>query len=135
MKAPKTGVIRQRATFAAPPHEVYEMLMDARKHAKFTGASAIISRSVGGMIKAYDGYIDGRNISLEPDKKIVQAWRGSDWPEGHYSRATFALAEVKGGTRLTFTQTGVPEDEYEPIREGWKEHYWDKMKAAIAKKK
>jgi activator of HSP90 ATPase len=124
--------IRQTATFKAAPEVVYEMLMDSRRHAKFTGDKARISREVGGKIMAYDGYIDGLNLEIVPNRKIVQSWRGSDWPEGHYSKATFALAKVKGGTRLTFTQSGIPEDQVEPIKEGWKEHYWDKMKALLA---
>jgi len=125
-------VIRQTVTFLAAPAVVYEMLMDSRRHAKFTGDKARISREVGGKIMAYDGYIDGLNLEIVPNRKIVQSWRGSDWPEGHYSKATFALAKVKGGTRLTFTQSGIPEDQVEPIKEGWKEHYWDKMKALLA---
>jgi len=38
---------------------------------------------------------------------------------------------VKGGTRLTFTQSGIPDDQVELIKEGWKEHCWDKMKALL----
>ena len=131
----KTKTIRQTATFAAPPAVIYELLMDSRKHAAFTGEKARISRVVGGRIRAYDGYIEGTNLALVPDRKIVQTWRGSDWPEGHFSRATFSLAKVKGGTRLTFVQLGVPEDQVEPIKEGWREHYWEKMKASLAAKK
>ncbi len=100
--------IRQTATFKASPHEVYETLMDAKKHAEFTGGEAKISRKVGGKFTIYDGEIEGENLELVPDKKIVQTWRYSDWPEGHYSTATFSLEEVDGGTRLTFTQTDVP---------------------------
>ncbi|MGA2318205.1 MAG: hypothetical protein ABSG71_17760 [Thermodesulfobacteriota bacterium] len=44
----KTKTIRQSITFKASPHEVYDALMDSRKHAKFTGAKARISRKVGG---------------------------------------------------------------------------------------
>jgi activator of HSP90 ATPase len=127
----KTKTIRQTVSFKATPHAVYEALMDSRTHARFTGAAARISRRVGGKISAYDGYIDGLNLALVPDKKIVQSWRGSDWPEGHYSRAAFALAKTKTGTRLTFTQTRVPEDQVRPISRGWKEHYWEKMKGML----
>jgi activator of HSP90 ATPase len=123
--------IRQTVTFKAAPVVIYEMLMDSRRHAKFTGAKARISREIGGKIQAYEGYIDGVNLEIVPNRKIVQSWRGSDWPEGHFSKATFALAKVKGGTRLTFTQSGIPSDQVEPIKEGWKEHYWDKMKALL----
>lgn len=125
--------IRQRATFRASPHEVYELLMDGKKHAGFTGAPASISRKAGGAFTAYDGWIEGQNLELVPDKKIVQRWRGTDWPAGHFSTATFALKAVKGGTELAFTQTGVPEEHAKDISEGWKEHYWEKMKRVLEK--
>ena len=129
----KTKTVRQSVTFKATAHDVYEALMDSRKHARFTQAKARISRKVGGKICAYDGYIDGTNLELIPDAKIVQSWRGSYWPEGHYSRATFALKKVKTGTRLTFTQSGVPETEYRNISLGWREHYWARIKAFLKK--
>ncbi len=91
----KTKTVRQSVTFKATAHDVYETLMDSRKHARFTQAKARISRKVGGKICAYDGYIDGTNLELIPDAKIVQSWRGSDWPEGHYSRATFCLKKLR----------------------------------------
>ncbi len=128
----KTKTIRQSATFAASPHAVYEMLMDSRKHARFTGEKAKISRTVGGTFSAYDGYITGVNLTLEPDKEIVQSWRGSDWPEGHFSKVTFSLEEVKGGTRLTFRHSGVPEEFYEDIKQGWRDYYWTPMKEMLA---
>jgi len=129
----KTATIKQSATFKASPHEVYEALMDSRKHSKFTDSKANISRRIGGKFTAYDGYIEGVNLELVPDEKIVQSWRGSDWPDGHYSKAIFALKKVEGGTRLTFTQTDVPEDQYESISQGWRDYYWKPMKKMLEK--
>ena len=129
----KTRTIRQSAKFKTSQHEVYEALMDSRKHSKFAGAKASISRRVGGRFTAYDGYIEGINLELVPDKKIVQSWRGSDWPKGHYSRATFILKEIKEGTQLTFTQTEVPEDQYDSISQGWRDYYWKPMKKMLEK--
>ena len=126
-------LIRQTVTFTASPHAVYEALMDSRKHAKFTQGAARISRKVGGAISAYDGYISGSNLELTPDAKIVQAWRGSDWPEGHMSKVTFKLAPVTGGTRLSFTHSNVPDNEVESIRQGWIDNYWVPMKAMLNK--
>ena len=124
----KTKTIRQSVTIKANPHEVYDALMDSRKHSKFTDGKASISRKVGGKFTAYDGYIEGVNLELVPDRKIVQSWRGSDWPEGHYSKATFSLKQVEGGTRLSFTQTGVPDEQYDSISQGWHDFYWKPMK-------
>jgi activator of HSP90 ATPase len=125
--------IRQTATFKTGPHEVYEALMDQKKHSQFTGGGAKISRQVGGRFTIYDGEIEGKNLELVPDKKIVQSWRYGDWPEGHYSTATFSLQAVDKGTRLTFTQTGVPDDKFEEIKAGWKEYYWQPMRDMLDK--
>jgi activator of HSP90 ATPase len=106
----ETKTIKQTVAIKAGAHDVYEALMDSKKHAGFTGGEAVVSRKVGGKFTAYDGYAEGVNLELVPDKKIVQSWRASDWPEGHYSRATFAFQATAGGTKLTFTQTDVPEE-------------------------
>jgi uncharacterized protein YndB with AHSA1/START domain len=74
----KTRAIRQTISFKASPHKIYEMLMDSRTHARFTGGKASISRKSGGKFTAYDNYISGTNIELVCDKKIVQYWRASD---------------------------------------------------------
>ena len=129
----KTKTIQQSVTFKMSPHEVYEALMDSRKHSKFTGDKAKISRKVGGAFTAYDGYIEGVNLELVPDIKIVQSWHGTDWPKGHYSRVIFSLEEVSSGTRLTFTQTGVPEQHYYEISQGWQDYYWTPMRELLEK--
>ncbi len=126
-------IIRQVVTFKANPHQVYEALMDSKKHTAFTGDKATISRQVGGAFQAGDGYISGTNLELIPDQKIVQAWRGSDFPEGVMSKATFTLKAVDGGTRLTFTHSSVPEELFDSIKSGWVEFYWEPLAAWLAK--
>ena len=128
-----TKTIRQSVTFNASPHEVYETLMDSKKHAQLTGSEVKIERKVGSEFSVYRGDIEGVNLELIPDQKIVQSWRYSDWPESHYSKATFSLEEVPGGTRLTFTQTGVPEKFHEDIKQGWRDYYWEPLKEMLAK--
>lgn len=130
--SPAARSLRQSITFAAAPAAVYAALMDSRQHARFTGSPARISRKVGGRFEAYDGSLSGTNLELREGRRIVQAWRASDWPAGHYSTATFALARVRGGTRLTFTQRGIPAEHFEAIKAGWHEFYWRPMKAMFA---
>jgi len=124
----KMKTIRQTIKFKAKPEDVYDALMDARKHSKFTGSKAIIARRVGGRFTAYDNYISGTTVELVPGKRIVQQWKGSDWPEGHYSIATFKMKKVKEGTELRFTQEDVPNDKYDGINQGWIDFYWEPMK-------
>ena len=125
--------IKQTAEFKASPHEIFELLMDSKKHSKLTGSKAEIDRKVGGKFTAYDGGLNGKNLEIVKDKKIVQAWRCEmeEWNKGYYSKATFLLKKSKNGTKLEFTQTGVPDKAYEDISEGWKEYYWKKMKKML----
>lgn len=129
----KTKTIRQTVTFKASAHDVYEALMDPRKHGRFTGGKATISRKVGGKFSIYEGQIEGVNLELVPDSKIVQSWRMDDWPKGHFSKATFQFEEVDGKTRLAFVQIDVPEEFYEDIKQGWKDYYWTPMKEMLEK--
>ena len=129
----RTKTIDQSVTINASPHDVYEALMDSEKHSRFTGAKASISREIGAAFSAYDGALSGTILELVPDVKTVQSWRASDegWTPGHYSTATFSLEAVDGGTQLTFVQTGVPEQSFEDISQGWRDYYWDKMKQML----
>ncbi len=125
--------IHQTIIFKVSPHEVYEALMDSKKHAAFSGGKARISRKVGGAIMAYDDYITGKNVELIPDLKIVQTWRAVDWPEGYYSRVVFLFTAVPEGTRLDFTHTDVPEGTEEEFTQGWIDNYWEPMKVFLEK--
>jgi activator of HSP90 ATPase len=127
----KTRNLKQGAMLSASPHEVYEMLMDSKKHSNFSKEKARISRKVGGAFTAYGGWISGKNLKLTKDREIVQKWRGKDWPKGHYSMVKFSLKRSGKGTKLMFSQIGIPEKKYKGISQGWKEHYWEKMKAAL----
>jgi activator of HSP90 ATPase len=132
----KTRAIRQRVTFrGATPHDLYESLMDSKKHSRFTGSKASISRKVGGKFKAGDGWISGLNVELVKDKLILQAWRGNDddWPKGYHSAVRFRFTNVPGGTRLDFLHSGVPAAAYEGIRDGWREFYWEPLKRVFQK--
>src|SRR3989442_5537037 len=103
-----------------------------KKHTRLSGSRTTMSRRVGGAFKVGRD-LEGKNLKLSKDRKIVQAWRANDWPKVHYSRATFALARAKGGTRITFSQSGVPDRHYRSISSGWRGYYWEPLKALFAK--
>lgn len=124
----KTKTIRQTVTFKATPMEVYNMLMDSKKHQSLSGEKANISKKVGGRFTAWGSHISGVNLVLKPGEKIVQAWRATGWWPDHYSIAIFDLRKVKGGAKLQFTQIGVPPNRYSGHYRGWIETYWTPMK-------
>ncbi len=129
----KTRTIRQSVWFDAPPHEVYEVLMDSKKHTQLAGAKSTVSRKVGGRFSISDGYMIGENLEIVPDKKIVQTWKPEEdcWPEGHYSKITFSLTPSRGGTRLVFTHSGVPVVCGKRFDSGWKDYYWTPMREML----
>ena len=127
----ETRTIEQTTTFRAVPIDIYEMLMDSKKHASLTGEPAQISREVGGRFSAWGTHISGFNLALKPGDKIVQAWRALDWCPDHYSIAIFDLKAVEDGTELAFTQIGVPPHRYEGHCRGWTETYWTPMKEIL----
>jgi len=124
----KTKTLHQTISLKATPHDIYEALMDSIKHTDFSEAKAVISRDIGGKFTTFDGWASGKNIELVQDKKIVQTWRGADWPEDHYSTITFALKQKGKETILDFTQTEIPMELYDDIKQGWIDWYWDKLK-------
>ena len=130
---PATRNIRHVVYLNAKPAVIYGMLMNSKKHAAFTGAPANVDARVGGRFAAWGPHLRGVNVDLVKNKRIVQAWRAANWPAGHYSIASFSLQRTKGGTKLVFTQTGVPAKNARSINGGWKTHYWDRLKAALRK--
>jgi len=60
--------------------------------------------------------------------EIVQTWRANNWPKGTDSKATLRLARTPGGTRITFTQSGVPGAFYDEISTGWRQYYWNPLR-------
>jgi activator of HSP90 ATPase len=129
----KTRTIQQTVIFRAAPRKVYETLMDSRKHAALSGEAARISNKVGGEFTAWGGHITGFNLALVPGRKIVQAWRATGWWPDHYSIAIFDIRKFRGGSRLQFTQIGIPPHRYSGHFRGWIEAYWTPMKEIFAK--
>ncbi len=113
--------LRQTVTMKATPNEVYDALVDPVQHARFTGAAAKISTRVGSAFSLYDRSLTGIVLACERGHRIVLAWRSEGWSKGHYSIAQFLLAKVRGGTRITFDQFGIPASDYADIRDGWKQ--------------
>jgi activator of HSP90 ATPase len=131
----KTKSFKQKITIKATPQEIYDALMDSKKHSAFTGDAAKIGKKEGDAYSAYGGYIVGKNVKLVPGKKIVQTWRSVDgkWPEDHYSEITFDLKKSGKGTELTFTHKNVPENQVAEFKRGWHDHYWKPMREFLEK--
>ena len=117
--------INQCTRIAADPAQVYLAFIDSSEHAAFTGANATCDARVGGEFTAWDGYIFGKNLVLDEDRRIVQEWSTTEWPEGYPpSLVEFIFEKMEDGTEVTLVHSGVPESQAEGYRQGWIDFYW-----------
>ena len=70
--------IKQTVIINAKPQEVYEAIVDAKKHAEFTGAEVKFENRAGGKFDIWGGELIGENVGVVKGKKIIQKWRASD---------------------------------------------------------
>lgn len=131
----QTKTIEQEIVIKATPHEVYEAFMDSKKHSKLTDGKAKVSREIGGKFSIFEGSINGTNVELEQDKKIVQKWRSEEeeWPAKHYSIVSLIFEPIKEGTLVKFTHAKIPSVVYDSVRDGWNTYYWEPLKALLEK--
>jgi activator of HSP90 ATPase len=129
----ETTDIKQEIFFDATPLQVYNTLMIASLHGDIIGSNADIEDTEGYEFTIYDGYITGKNISLNKPNKIVQEWRAEEenWPVNHYSIITIALTSEGAQTKIIFEQTGIPAQHAESIAKGWHDFYWEPMKESF----
>jgi len=91
-----------KSSFRASAKELYESWLDSAKHTQMTGGTAECSENIGESFSAWDGYIWGENIELEPFSRIVQSWRTSQFDEDEQdSQIEIILKELDGQTELT----------------------------------
>jgi uncharacterized protein YndB with AHSA1/START domain len=124
-----TDTIELSHLLPATPERIFAAWLDAAEHAAMTGSPATVeSAEVGGRFTAWDGYIDGSHLALEPGVRILQSWRSHDFP----ADALDSLLEVRlepapGGTRVTLRHSDLPEGQGPALLEGWVEFYFVPM--------
>ena len=111
----------------ATAKDIYTTWLDSEGHTKMTGGKATVSDKIEKEFTAWDGYIEGKNIVLEPYTRIVQSWRTSQF-ERHEadSEIEILLKELEGRTELILNHTNVPETGEHYIK-GWDTHYFQPM--------
>jgi activator of HSP90 ATPase len=116
-------------TLPGTPDAIYEAWMSTEGHSAMTGAEAHVDRSIGGEFDAWDGYITGRTLALEPGRRIVQSWRTSEFTDEHDdSQLEVLLEPVEKGTRVTIRHSNVPDGQLGYEQGGWQDSYFDPMR-------
>jgi len=130
-KRPGTA-LHQEIDFPAAPSRIYEILLDARQFTAFTHHPAEIQPRPGEAFRLFGGLIEGLNVELAPDSRIVQAWRLASWPAGVYSIVRMELLARGSGTRLVLDHTGFAEDQWEHLSGSWQTNYWEPLRQYLS---
>jgi activator of HSP90 ATPase len=116
-------------TLPAKPQKIYEAWLSTKGHTEMTGSPAKVDGRAGGDFTAWDGYIWGTFLELDRNRRIVQSWRTSEFPEeSDDSRVDVLLEDANDGTRLTIIHTSIPKGQAEGYRTGWEDFYFKPMK-------
>lgn len=120
--------IDQTVELPATPEEVYEGFTDPKIHGAMTGGEAVGEAKVGGEFTAWDGYITGTYLELEPGKRIVAEWSTSEWPDdAEPSRLELTFAPKGEGMELHMIHSNVPAEQAPNYDVGWSASYWEPM--------
>lgn len=113
---------------SASPSEIYDAWLSSEGHTAMTGSPAVASSVVGETFEAWDGYITGENLALEPGRRIVQSWRTTEFTSDEQESLVEILLEPAfEQTRLILRHSNLPEHgtQYE---QGWEDAYFVPMR-------
>jgi uncharacterized protein YndB with AHSA1/START domain len=119
----------------ASPEEIYSAWMSSEGHSAMTGGQAHIDPMVGGAFDAWDGYIQGTTLALEPSTRLVQTWRSAGFTVEHEDSQIEVLFEAnEAGTLVKVRHSNVPDDQRGYEEGGWQKSYFDPMKGYFESK-
>ena len=120
--------------FPVPLKKVYEAWMDSDEHTAFTNSEAKIDSRVGGVYSAWEGYITGKTISLEPFTRIVQSWRTTDFnADDPDSLLEIIFEPMDSGCKVTINHSGLPDGSKDEYVQGWEDYYFAPMRGYFTK--
>jgi len=127
---PATYDFEQSAVIPAAPSDIYEAWMSSAGHTAMTGGEAVVDPQTGGEFTAWDGYIWGRTLELEPGRRILQSWRTSNFTDRDAdSHVEVLLEAVDAGTLVRLRHSDVPVDHPGYEDGGWRDNYFEPMAA------
>lgn len=114
--------------FPAPPEEIYRVFVTQELVQGFTHSAAVVDAEKGGKFKLLEGNVTGEFLELVPEQKIGMKWRFKTWPTEHYANITIHFVDQSGETELKVDCKGVPVNEEDRTKDGWKRYYFEGIK-------
>jgi activator of HSP90 ATPase len=119
----------------ATAERLFDMYLDAKQHAAFTGFPVAIGHEPGAAFEAFGGQLSGTILAVVPSRLIVQSWRSVKFKAGDPD-STLILSFVADETapkqgRIDLVHVDVPKHDYQDVIEGWQKYYWTPWRAYL----
>ncbi len=122
--------LTQKECLPARPSAVFKALTDPDVQAAWAEAKATGEVAVGNRFTMFDEYICGRYLDLQPDRRILEEWRTTEWPsDSPPSMVEITLEEKGEATAITLVQSLIPPGHAESVRKEWINRYWKPLRA------
>jgi len=120
------------ALLPATPDKLFDMYLDAKAHAAFTGFPVTIAACAGAPFRAFNDMLSGTIIHVAPKRLIVQTWRSANWPVTAIdSVLTLSFWPENNGARIELVHANVPEEDFAGVSQGWEKYYWTPWRALL----
>jgi activator of HSP90 ATPase len=127
-----TKPIIQSVLFDASAKELYDLYMNPKRHAAFTGGPVKISAKVGSKFEAFGKMLWGSTIATIHGKLIVQRWRSMNFKKSDPdSILTLTFSEDGKRGRIDLVHINVPEQDHAGVTKGWRKYYWGPIGAYL----
>lgn len=130
-----TTTVTDNEEFRCPAEELFKTFVDPDRLTAFTRSPPKVfeGAKAGGKFELFGGNVSGEYKELDAPKKLVQSWRLSQWPEGHYSTLNieFDQNDVDHVTVMRVKWDGVPIGQEEVTKRNWLEYYVKSIKTTF----
>ena len=124
----------QAATLPASPERLFDMYLDPKSHAAFTGSPVEISEKPGSAFRAFDGALEGVMLHTHPKRVIVQTWRSRGWESDAVDSTLILSFHSQGDAgRIELVHVNIPESDYAGVSQGWEKFYWARWRDYLEK--
>lgn len=87
--------------------------------------------SFGGPVYMHNNKVYANIISCIHNKKIIQEWRSSDYPDDLFSFVYLELHGYEGGCKIDCKISMVPFDKIKQVEKLWKSNMWKKLGGVV----
>jgi activator of HSP90 ATPase len=103
---------------------LYRAWLSSKDHSAMTGGRASIKAEEGSSYTAWDGYISGEIMGLEPYSRMLMSWRTDEFPDdAEDSLIEILLRDSTQGCQFTLRHTNIPPGDGQKYFDGWQDYY------------